>query len=77
MSSRSIGVMKVVFSFLDDLVRRMVALVLDFLDRVGLGPGIAEVVDHLVQQGGGPDDVLRLLLEVVEEPNFLRDQVEH
>jgi hypothetical protein len=28
-------------------------------------------VDHLVQQGGGPDDVLGLLLEVVEEPNFL------
>jgi hypothetical protein len=51
--------------------------VLDFLDRVGLGARVTEVVDHLVEQGGRPDDVLRLLLEVVEEANFLRDQVEH
>jgi len=28
-------------------------------------------VDHLVEQGTGTDDVLRLLLEVVEEPDFL------
>ena len=62
---------------LDDLVGRVVALMLDFLDRVGLGPRVAEVVDHLVQQGGGADDVLGLLVEVVEEPDFLRDQVEH
>jgi hypothetical protein len=34
-------------------------------------------VDHPVQQCGGPEDVLGLLLEEVEEANFLRDQVEH
>src|SRR5262245_48573879 len=62
---------------LDDLVGDLVALVLDFLDRVRLGSRVAEVIDHLVEQRGGPDDVLGLLLEVVEEPNFLRDQVEH
>jgi hypothetical protein len=64
-------------SLLDDLVSRVIALVLHFLDGVRLGAGIGEVVDHLVQQGTGADDVLRLLLEVVEEPDFLRDQVEH
>ena len=63
MSSRSIGVMNVVFSLLDDLVGDLVALVLDFLDRVGLGARVGEVVDQLVQQLGGADDVLRLLLE--------------
>jgi hypothetical protein len=66
-----------VVQLLDDLVGGVIALVLHFFDRVGLGPRVGEVVHHLVEQGTGPDDVLGLLLEVVEEPDFLRDQVEH
>ena len=47
---------------LDDLVGDGVALVLDFLDRGGLGPRIGEVVHELVEQARGGDDVLGLLL---------------
>ena len=77
MSSRSIGVMKVVFSFLTISWVIWSPCVLDFLDGVGLGPGVGEVVDQLAQQLRGLDDVLRLLLEEVEEPDFAGDQVEH
>src|SRR6185503_2862684 len=62
---------------LDDLVRHRIALVLDFLDGVGLGAGVGEVVDQLVEQSRGLEDVLRLLLEVVVEPDFFRNQIEH
>jgi hypothetical protein len=55
----------------------VITLVLYFLDGVRLGAGVREVVNHLVEQCTGADDVLRLLLEVVEEPDFLRDQVKH
>src|SRR5437773_719950 len=61
----------------DDLVGDLVARVLDLLDRVRLGPRVGKGVDQLVEETGGPDDVLRLLLEVVEEPDFPRDQIEH
>src|SRR2546425_360373 len=61
----------------DDLVGDLVARVLDLLDRVRLGPRVGKGVDQLVEETGRPDDVLRLLLEVVEEPDFLRDQIEH
>src|SRR5713226_3408874 len=59
----------------DDLVSDLVASVLDLLDRVGLGPGVREGVDQLVEEAGGPDNVLGLLLELIEEPDFPRDQV--
>src|SRR6185436_12986139 len=45
---------------LDDLVGDDVPGVLDFLDGVGLGAGIREIVELLTQQLGGLDDVLRL-----------------
>src|SRR5256884_9512677 len=61
----------------DDLVRDLVARVLDLFDRVRLGPGVGEGVDQLLEEAGGLDDVPGLLLEVVEEPDFFRDQVEH
>src|SRR5436309_268804 len=59
----------------DDLVGDLVARVFDFLDGVSLGPGVGESVDHLVEEAGGPNDVLGLLLEGIEEPDFPRDQV--
>src|SRR6266571_2578735 len=59
----------------DDLVGDLVARVFDFLDGVGLGPGVGEGVDQLVEEAGGPNDVLGLLLEVIKEPHFPRDQV--
>src|SRR2546426_3002587 len=62
---------------LDDLVGDDVAGVLDLLDRVGLGPGVGEIVELLAQQLGRLDDVLRLLIEQVEEADLTRDQVEH
>src|SRR5713226_5886626 len=62
---------------LDDVVRDLIAGVLDLLDGEGLGPAVGEVVDELGEEGGGLDDLLGLLLEVVEEPDFLRDQLEH
>src|SRR5437867_513623 len=62
---------------LDDLVGDLVGLMLDFLDRVGLGPRVGEVMHQLVQQGRTLDHVLRLLLEQVEEADFSRNQVEH
>src|SRR5436190_16265096 len=61
----------------DDLVGDLVARVLDLFDRVRLGPGVGEGVDQLLEEAGSLDDVPGLLLEVVEEPDFFRDQVEH
>src|SRR5213594_3515018 len=62
---------------LDDLVGDLVSLVLDFLDGVGLGARVGEVVDQLVEQRRALDHVLRLVLEQVEEADFPRDQAEH
>src|SRR6266545_2670959 len=62
---------------LDDLVRDLVALMLDFLDRVGLGASVSEVVELLAQKLGSVDDVLRLLLEQVEEQHLARNEPEH
>src|SRR5262249_46532040 len=59
------------------LVRDLIALVLDFLDRVGLGPRIGEVVHQLMEQPRRFDHVLGLLLEEVEEADFAGDQIEH
>src|SRR5207245_3200007 len=61
----------------DVCVGDLVARVLDLLDRLRLGPRVGKGVDQVVKEAGRPDDVLRLLLEVVEEPDFLRDQIEH
>src|SRR5205809_2121318 len=76
MSSRSIGVMKVVFSFLTISwvtwsPACSTSLILWVLARVG------EVVAEVVEQRGGVEDVLGLLLEIVVEADFLRDQAEH
>jgi hypothetical protein len=38
---------------------------------------IGNVLHQFLQQGGGPDDVRRLLLEKVEEQEFPGDQSEH
>src|SRR5438034_548621 len=62
---------------LDDLVGDLVARVLDFLDLMGLGARVGEVVAEVVEQRGGVEDVLGLLLEIVVEADFLRDQAEH
>jgi len=57
--------MNVVFQLLDDLVGDLVARVLDFLDPVRLGARVGEVVAEIMEQRGGVEDVLGLLLEIV------------
>ena len=48
-------------------MRDQIARVLDLLDGAGLRARVREVVDQIVQEGGGPLDVGGLLLELLEE----------
>ena len=76
MSSRSSGVTNVRLQALDDLVGQEVALVLDFLDLVGLVPDRPVGREHLLEQRGAVPDLLRQRDEIVVEPLFLRNQSE-
>ena len=61
---------------LDDLVGEEVALVLDFLDLVGLVPDRPIGREHLFEQARALADLLGQGHEVVEEPLFSRNQSE-
>src|SRR5438876_4124417 len=58
---------------LNDLVGQEVALVLDFLDLVGLVPDRARRLEHVQQQPRAVPDLLGERVEVVVEPRFSRD----
>ena len=59
---------------LDDLVGQRVALVLDFLDLVGLVPDRPLGRQHLLEQRRATPDLLRHRHEIVIEPLFARNQ---
>ena len=61
---------------LDDLVGQEVALVLDFLDLVGLVPDRLLGREHLFEQRRARPDLLGQRHEIVEEPLFARNQSE-
>ena len=61
---------------LDDLVRDEVALVLDFLDLVGLVPDRPIGREHLFEEARALANLLGQGHEVVEEPLFSRNESE-
>jgi hypothetical protein len=60
----------------EDLVRGLVALVLDVLQMAHLAFDILEIFDQLGERFGTRDDVVRALSEHLEEPLLARDQTE-
>ena len=65
MSSRSIGVTNVRVQPLDDLVRQVVALVLDVLDLVGLAQITGSLCEHLLRASGADAKLSRQRAELV------------
>ena len=70
MSSRSMGVMKVVFSRLTISWVTWSAWCSTSLIACVSRAGLGEVVHLFMQKGGGLDDTRRLLLEVVEKADL-------
>jgi len=71
------GVMKVVFRLLDDVVGDGVPLVLHLLDRTDPLPQVVELLEELLEPFRPLDDVLRRLPEEDEELLVLRNDPEH